>query len=88
MTTQVSQSRRTVESLARTSLRNTKILHDLHHYIAKTPSLTGDDSINLVDALGRPFALPYAFFDQWDVRFPACNAPKTCTDAHSCLKDS
>lgn len=59
--------KQTVESLAKDSIANTKILVDLQQRIVQTPSVADRDSIRLNDALGRSFSLPYAYFNQWEV---------------------
>ena len=69
MSVSIDQSRRVVEYLAKASLKNTRILDGMHRKLAQSPSSTGGDAIQLIDALGRNVPLPYAYFNQWEVRF-------------------
>ncbi len=75
MTESASKSRQTMESLARDSLVNTRLLIGLHQNIIQGPQVSAGDSIKLDDALGRAFSLPYAYFNHWEVHViaPCCS---------------
>lgn len=63
----VQEYKQSVDSIARDSILNTNILVELQQRIIQNPSTPLRDSIKLKDALGRSFALPYAYFNQWEV---------------------